>query len=38
MLTRWQLGSKEDKDPEWRAGAIDTREELELMIGVSARC
>ena len=32
VLTRWQLGLKEDKNPEWRASAIYTREELEFLI------
>jgi integrase len=32
VLTKAQLGKNEDKDPEWRAGALFTREELEALI------
>jgi integrase len=32
VLKRGQLGKKEDKHPEWRANAIFTRDELELLI------
>jgi integrase len=32
VLTRGILPKKVDKDPEWRAGAIYTREEVELLI------
>lgn len=32
VLTKAHLGKKEDKDPEWRAGAVYSREELELLI------
>jgi integrase len=32
VLTKTHLGKKEDKDPEWRAGAVYSREELELLI------
>ena len=35
VLTKAQLPKKEDKDPEWRAGAIFMREELELLISVN---
>ncbi|MHB1844760.1 MAG: tyrosine-type recombinase/integrase [Deltaproteobacteria bacterium] len=32
VLKRAQLGKKEDKNPEWRANAIFSREELETLI------
>lgn len=32
ILTKHQLGPKEDKDPEWRATAIYTRDEAEMLI------
>ena len=32
VLGKAQLGKKEDKDPEWRAQAIFTRDELEMLI------
>ena len=32
VLTKYQLGPKEDKDPEWRAGAVFSRGELQTLI------
>ena len=32
VLTKYQLGENEDKNPEWRATAIYSRDELELLI------
>ncbi len=32
VLTKHQLGKKEDKNPEWRSGALYTRDELEMLI------
>ena len=32
VLTSRQLGPNEDKDPEWRVGAVFTRDELETLI------
>jgi integrase len=32
VLTKAQLGRKEDRDPEWRATAVYTRDELEALI------
>lgn len=34
-LTERQLGPKRDKDPEWRAGAVFTRDEAETIISTS---
>jgi Phage integrase, N-terminal SAM-like domain len=36
MLTKDQLPMARDKDPEWRAGALFTRDELELLISARA--
>ena len=36
VLAKDQLGASRDKDPEWRAGAIYSREELELFISHGA--
>jgi len=33
VLTKYQLGENVDKDPEWRATAIYSRDELERLIG-----
>lgn len=35
ILTHKQLGQKRDKDPEWRATAVYTRDELEALISDS---
>ena len=32
VLTKYQLGENEDKNPEWRATAIYSRDELEMLI------
>ncbi len=32
VLTKYQLGENTDKDPEWRATAVYTRDELEMLI------
>ncbi len=32
VLTSTELGRKEDKDPEWRSGAVFSRDEVELFI------
>lgn len=32
VLTKYQLGDNIDKDPEWRATAVYTRDELEMLI------
>jgi len=35
ILTKYQLGENTDKDPEWRATAVYTRDELEWLISDS---